>query len=77
MKRLEFRRAEGAWIKELFERVEAAAFRRAEPAATAELARRQERAGMAREVLKEQQRQEAAREQKLTLKLSRGRSSGR
>jgi Ti-type conjugative transfer relaxase TraA len=77
VKRLEFRLAEGAWIKELFERVEAAAFRRAEPAATAELARRQERAGMAREVLKEQQRQEVAREQKLTLKRSRGRSLGR
>ncbi len=77
VKRLEFRLAEGAWIKELFERVEAAAFRRAEPAATAELARRQERAGVAREVLKEQQRQEVAREQKLTLKRSRGRSLGR
>ena len=70
LKKLDIQRAQLARFVPIAERAEAAAFRQAEPAATAELAKRQERAGVAREVLGEQRRQEQAREQ--TLKRTRG-----
>ena len=75
LKKLDVQRAQLARFVPIAEKAEAAAFRQAEPAATAELAKRQERAGVAREVLGEQRRQEVAREQ--TLKRSRGLGLGR
>jgi Ti-type conjugative transfer relaxase TraA len=75
LKKLDLQRAQLARFVPIAEKAEAAAFRQAEPAATAELVKRQERAGVAREVLGEQRRQEVAREQ--TLKRSRGLGLGR
>ena len=75
LKKLDVQRAQLARFVPAAEKAEAAAFRQAEPAATAELAKRQERAGVAREVLGEQRRQDVAREQ--TLKRSRGLGLGR
>ncbi len=75
LKKLDLQRAQLARFVPAAEKAEAAAFKQAEPAAVAELAKRQERAGVAREVLGEQRRQEVAREQ--TLKRSRGLGLGR
>jgi len=75
LKKLDLRRVQLARSVPIAETVEAAAFKQAEPAAVSELAKRQERAGVAREVLGEQRRQEYARKQ--ILKRGRGLGLGR
>ena len=69
-KKLELQRTQLARSVPAAEKAEAAPFKQVEPAAVAELVKRQERAGLAREVMGEQ-----AREQ--TLKRSRGLGLGR